>query len=789
MSKKTGKFLTCNIGRALLGGVFGMGVVLAGVVTVSPVQADTIVSVTQISYDNVGRPQCSAVRMNPGVYGSLPVNACVLGTEGAYGPDRVTRTTYDQAGQVIQIDQAYGTSVQRAYARYIYSANGQKIQEFDAKGNLTAYSYDGFDRLAVLQYPSPTTPGAVNANDYEAWSYDANNNTAWWRRRDGNVIYYSYDNLNRETVRDIPGGSAGDVYTGYDGLGRIASKRFASASGSGVSYIYDGLGRINSSTDMNGRTVGYAYNQASARISVIYPDLNMVGYARDNANRISSIGWNHNWGQFIQEYDSLGRISGQTRPWAHKYFTYDALGRLSSTTNDPSGTAHDITWSYTYNPAGQVRTSSATSTVYDYKELSGTTINKTYDGLNRDTGIASIGGYDARGNLTYEGSGGRTMTYDIENRLLTVTGASVNVKLEYDPEGRLYRYSSDGGSTWTTYLYDGVNLISEYLGTATMPLRRFVHGDGADTPLLWLEGASITDARWYWTNPQGSIIGITDPNGAVTAVYKYDPYGMPKDVNNADSWGGAGRFRYTGQVMLPEAKLYYYKARVYDPQMGRFLQTDPIGSADDLNLYAYVGGDPINGTDPTGTECVNDVEAGTTRCQTDDYDVSFATPEGFENTDPNAKGYHDYDVKARSPQDAAATREWVKNNPVPAPGANPASPEGSPNNAAGAFAPVTSYTTINKVTGNEVVVNVTGPGHPLGNGIVVREVTPNSDGSSTIRNMGEGNGWVQQESTLGGQIRGAIINFGAWGTHTPGETPAQQGARMYKFCTAHPGAC
>jgi RHS repeat-associated protein len=165
------------------------------------------------------------------------------------------------------------------------------------------------------------------------------------------------------------------------------------------------------------------------------------------------------------------------------------------------------------------------------------------------------------------------------------------MSLAYDPLGRLQTTAT--GSTTVQYLYDGDDLVAEYGGSTI--LRRFIHGPGADNLAIWFEGSALTaaNASYLIADRQGSIVAATTPAGNTTSTLTYDAYGAPS------AWS-VPTFGYTGQLALPVANLWFYKARVYDPVAGRFLQTDPVGYKDDVNLYAYVGNDPIDHADPTG---------------------------------------------------------------------------------------------------------------------------------------------------------------------------------------------
>jgi len=149
---------------------------------------------------------------------------------------------------------------------------------------------------------------------------------------------------------------------------------------------------------------------------------------------------------------------------------------------------------------------------------------------------------------------------------------------------------SDGATT--RFGYDGGEIVLETDG-ANAVLRRYVKGAGADETLVWYEGSGSSNPRWLYADERGSVVAITDGAGSPLATNTYDEYGRPGS-------GNLGRFQYTGQAYIASLGLYYYKARFYAPSLGKFLQPDPIGYAGGMNLYAYVGGDPVNFTDPSG---------------------------------------------------------------------------------------------------------------------------------------------------------------------------------------------
>lgn len=575
----------------------------------------SIQAITQYSYDSIGRLQCSAVRMNSAAFPSsvtaaFPKDACSLGAAGSQGNDRITYQTYDAYDRVQQIIRGYGSPNQQNYVTYTRTAWGDPQTSTDANGNMTTLNYDQFGRLTSMYFPSPATAGTSNSADYESYGYDANGNRTSFRRRNGQTYGYVYDALNRQTQKTRSDNKNLDVNSTYDLLGDLLTASFADGSGT-ITNTYDNLGRQLSAMDMYGRKISYKYDADSDRTLLTYPDNVQQTYQYNQGDMLTFTGTSDLTVGETPKFDALGRVTSVTRSnSANTSIGYDAFDRVTSLGHSFAGGARDISWGFTYGQASQILSWTASNTIYDYHETSGASDSRTYNGLNQDSTVAAVsGGYDADGNLANEGTGGRAFTYDIDNHLISLSGPASGT-LTYDPLGRLASTTFNGALT--TFLYDGVNLIGEYGSTSSTAslLVRYMHTQGADHPFVQFAGTSATlaVAKFLYANYQGSIIALADSSGIVadSDIYRYGPYGEPENAGNSISFAGS-RFRYTGQTVLPEASLYYYKARVYDPTYGRFLQTDPIGSKDDLDLYAYTKDDPVDGTDPTGTEDLRDV--------------------------------------------------------------------------------------------------------------------------------------------------------------------------------------
>lgn len=163
----------------------------------------------------------------------------------------------------------------------------------------------------------------------------------------------------------------------------------------------------------------------------------------------------------------------------------------------------------------------------------------------------------------------------------------ITVSFKYDALGRrisktleIYKYKRT-----TEYLYDGQDVAAEYVNGVLD--KRYVHGLGTDEHLALVTGGQ---SYYYHADGLGSITRITDSAKKVVQSYAYDSFGqITSALGNLDQ-----PYTFTGRELNREMRLYYYRARYYDPAVGRFIGKDPIREAGGINFYGYAGGNPVN---------------------------------------------------------------------------------------------------------------------------------------------------------------------------------------------------
>lgn len=508
--------------------------------------------------------------------------------------NRVTQTIYNLDNTVQSIRKDVGGTLDQYYAQYVYTPNGKLQWSVDALLNGTRTTYDGLDRPIEVAYATATVGSlSINPEDTETFKYDNNGNVIEQKTRSGGLINSSYDKLNRLVGKTYPTEAANNITYSYDLLNRRTQSKLTNNTNT-VDYVYDNAGRLTSSTS-GGKAISYQYDAAGNRTRITWPETAFfVTTSYDALNRPKDIKETNTVDLASYAYDDLSRRTTVTLGnGTTTTSTYNAQNQLSGLAHALAGTAQDISYTYARNRIGDLNTETWSNDLYQWAGTAAATTNYVKNGLNQYTTVGGLAHtHDTNGNLKTDGTGW-TYTYDLNNRLKTAvktgTGA-VTANLHYDAEGRLRQTAI--GTVTTDLLYDGTDLVAEYNGTAVA--RRYVHGPGIDEPLVWYEGSGTTAKNWIYTNHLGSVVALANTAGTSTATYTYGPYGEPNVTT------GNMRFRYTGQQLIPALNLYYYKARFYSPTLGRFLQTDPIGQKDDMNLYAYVKNNTINNIDPTG---------------------------------------------------------------------------------------------------------------------------------------------------------------------------------------------
>jgi RHS repeat-associated protein len=409
---------------------------------------------------------------------------------------------------------------------------------------VTNYAYDDLNRLTTITYPTRTV----------TYNYDPLNNLTRAINENG-TVYINYDNRYRINSVSDPF-FYGIGYT-YDAVGNRTALKVNGATY--ATYTYDAANRLTSRSAPNGVTSSYGYDDMNRLTSLMH------------TNGSTTLSGN------LYTYNNANNFSSWTTQTSQKAYTYDAVDRLTSVSNFEAPAEN-----YSYDAVGN-RTASQLSATYGYQPFNKLT----------NTSSATYG-YDNNGNVVSktDSLGAWTFTYDEENRLTQVevpSGPTVNYK--YDGLGRRIQRTTSIGAN-ERYVYDRADVLID-LNADWSVATTYLNGAGLDNHLR--QTNSATGISYYLADHLGSTTALVDSGGDVIESQTYDSFGNT-------SGSARTRYGYTGRERDAQTGMSYYRARYYDPGIGRFMSEDPITFKADINFYAYTRNNPVSNIDPSGLE-------------------------------------------------------------------------------------------------------------------------------------------------------------------------------------------
>lgn len=554
----------------------------------------------------------------------------------------VTRLTFDELGRTTEVIDALNRTT-----KYVYDAVGRLTSILEANGARTVHTYDAIGNILTTQDAEgrtwSRTYDALNRVKSETdplghqtvYSYDSVGNLKTQLDPKGQLIQFEYDH-RRLTAVVLPDGSQETF--GYDALGRRTSMANADVS---LSYSLDALGRITRATNQTlNREVAYSYDPNGNLVNVTSPE-GLVSYFYDQSNRLieqrDSV-----TGTYRYEYDELNRRTALLYPNGFVTgYEYDASGRLTSIVTQDAQEQVVDGYSYTYDPIGNrsdlrsmhdhvvqvyqydevnrlVRWSRGESRFEEYAyDRVGNRTRRTdetgfttysYDQANRllqEFRQFTAGGsqetvydWDENGNLLTKRQGVSATAYqwDPLNRLRRISNAAGTYVYGYDPEGM--RVREEHGGKVRQFFYAMEDVVSVY-GAGGSREAYYAHGPGIDEPLAQVASEGL---QYLHRDGMGSVTALSGAAGESLGRINYSVFGSVESATGAKS-----RYGFTGRE-LDDTGLSYYRARYYQPEVGRFVSRDSFGGRPTTpassNRFIYVMNNPTRYTDPSGHEAM-----------------------------------------------------------------------------------------------------------------------------------------------------------------------------------------